>query len=189
MSEVPPQSHQTHRVPGTHTSNFEESVVSEFQNNNRSHLVRNKSGKIVKNQSVDKYMPEIEEEKFKKGEQQPRIKINRQSEKQGKNSHFEGVMKEEPIIEIEKDESMQEISLGSRPVTAKNQEVVMIQVSEVESLKESDVHKIGFGMKNKQPERKFKITTSDHRKRSAISEPKNQSEGTVIIHGDTPLHP
>ena len=38
---------KTHRPMGT--SNFEESVVSEFQSANRSNLVKNKSGKIVKN--------------------------------------------------------------------------------------------------------------------------------------------
>ena len=48
------------------SSNFEESVVSEFQSGNRSNLVRNKSGKIIKNQSVDKKMPQIQEERISK---------------------------------------------------------------------------------------------------------------------------
>lgn len=49
LSEVP-TFYQTHRPTGTLISNFEESVVSEFQTS-RPHQTRLKSGKIVKNQS------------------------------------------------------------------------------------------------------------------------------------------
>lgn len=61
LSETPSNFHQHNRAHGHFVSNFEESVVSEFQVGTRSQLNRVKSGKIVKNVSVDAKMTRIEE--------------------------------------------------------------------------------------------------------------------------------